>query len=121
MIMSVTPWAGDGVGPWTAECTICGWRRIHPNRWRARHAAAQHLWAQRGRPHERRIGKPRLCPTPTKIRHPTRQDAVAHITRLYRSGRGNPDYQPYQCVCGAWHVGHSVVSFRRRIKKAIRR
>lgn len=59
------------------------------------------------------------CPHPEKVRHATQADAKAAIRSMYRNGRGNPDLNVYQCACGAWHVGHSVVRFSKRIKAAL--
>lgn len=59
------------------------------------------------------------CPRPEKHRHPTRDAAQAAIVSLYRAGKGNPDLVAYQCVCGAWHVGHNLAHFRKRIRRAL--
>lgn len=58
------------------------------------------------------------CPTCGKVAHPTREKALGHIATLYRAGRGNPDYRPYRCG-DYWHIGHSAISFRKRIQKAL--
>jgi hypothetical protein len=60
------------------------------------------------------------CPHPHKVKHATRGAALAHIRSLYAAGKGNPDMTPYLCVCGWWHVGHDLESFRRRIRRATR-
>lgn len=102
---------------WRAECTVCEWRSVAcRTEYGARHAGAQHLWAMRGAVHV--FGDPSLCPTPGKRRHRSQEEALQHIRSLYTAGRGNPDYRPYRCACGAWHVGHDVRSLTHRIRLA---
>lgn len=60
------------------------------------------------------------CPTPSKQAHDDRASAVRHVRALRRVG-GSVDLHPYRCPCGAWHVGHSQVSLRRRIHRALAR
>ncbi len=62
----------------------------------------------------------RVCEWPGKQRHASKTAALAAIGAMYRDGKGNPDLQPYECA-GHWHVGHSVVHFRERIKRVTRR
>lgn len=59
------------------------------------------------------------CPHPAKQRHASKAAAVASIRSRYKAGKGNPDLTAYLCVCGAWHVGHSVKLFGKRIKRAV--
>ena len=58
------------------------------------------------------------CRNPEKIKHATRKKALAAIESLERAGRGNPDLRAYPCG-DHWHVGHSVIAFKKRIKKAL--
>lgn len=60
------------------------------------------------------------CPTPTKIPHATKADALKTLRAMYRTGNGNPDLHAYRCACGAWHLGHDVRHFGKRIKAALR-
>ena len=61
------------------------------------------------------------CYHPEKVKHATLEEAREHIRRLYRAGRGNPDYQAYPCDGGAhWHIGHSMRHFHERIRKVVR-
>lgn len=61
------------------------------------------------------------CVRTHKIMSPSRAGAVAHIKQLQRIGKGNPDYEAYECqACDAWHVGHSRLAFQKRIRKATR-
>lgn len=42
-----------------------------------------------------------------KVRHRSREDAIAHKRALILAGRATKWLQVYQCdVCGFWHVGH---------------
>lgn len=55
-----------------------------------------------------------------KIIHPDRAAAEIHRWQLRRAG-GNPDLNVYACSrCGGFHVGHSQVRFRARIRAALR-
>lgn len=142
MIMTIEPIYADSVtSPWRVFCGLCGneLKKHHPTKWKARHAAASHLWAHRSanppkprgtytvtvhEPTRKEIfakmtaGKQK-CPNPTKRRHISREEALDHIAKLNASGRGNPDYNAYQCVCGVWHVGHSARHFEKRIKTVV--
>lgn len=60
------------------------------------------------------------CPRPEKIRHATKQAALAAIRSLNKAGRGNPDMTAYRCVCGSWHIGHDLAKFTYRIRRAVR-
>lgn len=59
------------------------------------------------------------CPHPEKVRHPTQGAAKAVIREMYRKGRGNPDLNVYACG-DHWHVGHSAIHFKKRIKDALK-
>lgn len=59
------------------------------------------------------------CKWPEKRKHPNKQAALEHIRQLYRQGKGNPDYAPYQCG-DHWHIGHSKKWLGQRIKNAVR-
>lgn len=59
------------------------------------------------------------CPFPEKIRHASSGAAWAAIAQLKRDGKGSPDMDAYPCG-DHWHVGHSVVKFSKRIRKAVR-
>lgn len=48
--------------------------------------------------------KSKRCPTPWKQAHSTRDAAHAHAYSL-RKAKPTIDERPYQCQCGAWHVG----------------
>lgn len=61
------------------------------------------------------------CPHPDKRVHKTKAEALEHIQSLYKAGRGNPDYRPYLCECGAWHVGHDKFRLATRARAAMRR
>jgi hypothetical protein len=41
------------------------------------------------------------CPTPGKVKYPTRA-AAARVRRK----RGWLKTRPYRCPCGTWHLGH---------------
>jgi hypothetical protein len=58
------------------------------------------------------------CRSPEKVAHKSRDAALEAIRKLYKAGRGNPDYSPYPCG-GHWHVGHEAAHFRKRIKAAL--
>lgn len=60
----------------------------------------------------------RACPTPTKRAYDDKAGALGHA-RWLRRGGASVDVLPYRCPCGSWHVGHSQVSLRRRIRRAI--
>lgn len=60
------------------------------------------------------------CPTCGKVAHPTREAAMRHAHSLGKAGASFADLNAYQCKGGVWHVGHSVVKFKRRIKTALR-
>lgn len=56
------------------------------------------------------------CPTPGKIAHVTREGADSHRRGLLSKG-GSPDLKVY--ACGPhWHVGHSAVALRERIRRS---
>lgn len=59
------------------------------------------------------------CKSPQKIRHANREAALGAIRKLYKAGRGNPDYSAYPCG-DHWHVGHDVVHFKQRIQRSLR-
>lgn len=59
------------------------------------------------------------CPTPNKRAHGSETDAWRHANALRRAG-ASVDLKPYRCACGAWHVGHSVVSLMQRVRRAKR-
>lgn len=143
MIMVIEPYyANQPSGSWTVFCRLCNRAlRNKDSRWKARQSAAQHLWAHRSdappKPNGRSAktaqknsrkqliaelteGRP-PCPTPTKRQHISAAEAKDHIAKLDAAGRGNPDYNAYRCQCGVWHIGHSAVSFERRIRKVTRR
>lgn len=61
-----------------------------------------------------------ICPKTQKVIHATKDDARAAIRSLYKAGRGNPDYRAYPCG-EHWHVGHSRVALRKRVRRALRR
>ena len=65
---------------------------------------------------------PEQCPTLHKHRHRTRGAAQKAIDSLRRAQPDltSPDLLPYECVCGSWHVGHSVDSLQQRIRRALR-
>lgn len=42
------------------------------------------------------------CPTANKTPYPSRCEANAALRRMSPKYKAN---EPYQCVCGAWHVG----------------
>lgn len=61
------------------------------------------------------------CSSPGKVKHLSREAAVAHIRALYKAGLGNQDYHPYACDGGRhWHVGHSQDRLKERIARAVR-
>jgi hypothetical protein len=59
------------------------------------------------------------CPHPEKRSYAGPAEAKRVIRSMYATGNGNPDLHPYQCPCGAWHIGHSVVHFKERIKRSL--
>lgn len=59
------------------------------------------------------------CRWPEKRAYPTKADARAAITSIYRAGKGNPDLEPYACD-QHWHVGHGRKHFHDRIRNALR-
>lgn len=59
------------------------------------------------------------CRWPSKYRHVSEAAALAHIEALQRAGRGSPDMNAYRCG-DHWHVGHSIVKFKARIKRSLR-
>jgi hypothetical protein len=61
----------------------------------------------------------RPCPTPAKVAHHSEVDARVHLAALRRVG-GSPDLTVYRCG-GHWHVGHSQVRLRKRIRAVLAR
>jgi hypothetical protein len=58
------------------------------------------------------------CRWPEEYEHASRDAAQAAIKALERDGKGNPDIDVYPCG-DHWHVGHSVVHFSKRIRRAL--
>lgn len=58
----------------------------------------------------------RPCPTPGKIGHPTRHEALAHAAALRRKD-GFFGGQAYHCPCGLWHVGHRTRNHQPRHRR----
>lgn len=55
------------------------------------------------------------CPRPDKTAYENRAIAVSAIRHMPK--RRKRHAHPYQCVCGAWHLGRR---FRRAERKAMR-
>jgi hypothetical protein len=60
------------------------------------------------------------CPTPTKIRHTSREHALKQLASLRRSQPLGPDWNAYLCRCTCWHVGHQPGALEKRIQDALR-
>jgi hypothetical protein len=58
------------------------------------------------------------CPHPEKVAHPDEAAARQHARALWKHQHASVDLQPYQCRCGAWHIGHSQQSLKDRIRRA---
>lgn len=61
-------------------------------------------------------GNPDKCPRPDKQRHETKALAWDEA-RATRKKTGGNDILPYECQCGAWHVGHDRSHFEKRVQK----
>lgn len=63
------------------------------------------------------------CPTPEKQAHQSKHDAGVQLNHRRNSDRGHSRYrlQVYHCVCGAWHVGHSSYTSKKRKLKDLAR
>ena len=60
------------------------------------------------------------CPTPTKIRHTSKEHALRQLASLRRSQPLGPDWNAYHCKCDYWHVGHQPGALERRIQAALK-
>jgi hypothetical protein len=138
MIITVEPRYASRPGAWHAHCKKCnGWiqkDKTYQNEWQARHAAAQHLWShwlserypdQYPSMKEKKPSPPLQvkgkCPWPKKKRFDSKADARAQINHLFAIGKGNPDYAPYACQCGWWHVDRSQDRLKGRAWYALHR
>jgi hypothetical protein len=59
------------------------------------------------------------CPHPDKASYASTREAWSAIEDVRRRGYVSRDLQPYVCVCGAIHLGHSGRSLGDRIRKAL--
>ena len=54
------------------------------------------------------------CPTPSKVAHPSKNQAEKHKNGLYAKEGLTAMVHVYKCPCGAWHVGGRRKRFGRK-------